>query len=147
VPVEFLRDIAIMDTPGTNSVVRQHQEITEDFIPRADLVLFITSIDRPLTESERQFLSYIQQWGWHDTLDYFNTQVHKSEYEEQIVGRIGGQFVYECEEVYARLRREAETRINSLDHREVCRRVVDNALGVLQQSAGLSAGAVGWVTF
>ncbi|MBA2647146.1 MAG: dynamin family protein, partial [Pyrinomonadaceae bacterium] len=63
VPIEFLRDIAIVDTPGTNSVVRQHQEITEDFIPRADLVLFITSIDRPLTESERQFLSYIQQWG------------------------------------------------------------------------------------
>ncbi len=29
----------------------------------ANLVLFITSIDRPLTESERQFLSYIQQWG------------------------------------------------------------------------------------
>src|SRR5215210_2705968 len=62
-PVEFLRNIAIVDTPGTNSVVRQHQEITEDFIPRADLVLFITSIDRPLTESERQFLSYIQHWG------------------------------------------------------------------------------------
>jgi small GTP-binding protein len=62
-PIEFLRNIAIVDTPGTNSVVRQHQEITEDFIPRADLVLFITSIDRPLTESERQFLSYIQQWG------------------------------------------------------------------------------------
>ncbi|MDQ3755611.1 MAG: dynamin family protein, partial [Acidobacteriota bacterium] len=62
-PVEFLRDIAIVDTPGTNSVIRQHQEITEDFIPRADLILFITSIDRPLTESERQFLSYIQQWG------------------------------------------------------------------------------------
>ncbi len=352
VPIEFLRDIAIVDTPGTNSVVRQHQEITEDFIPRADLVLFITSIDRPLTESERQFLSYIRQWGkkivivlnkvdtkeeaeivevvnyvddkcrellgfkplifpvsarlalqaklgshprdwsrsrfealedyifntlgererlrlkllspldsattvsdklaaeynsklelladdagkiarieqqldtahkdmqanfekfilrvgalvvelrdrgvdfldrymrikhlkllrsetqlretferevmsewksklevtlnesvdwlvrqnmklWHDTLDYFNTQVRKSEYDEQIVGRIGGQFVYEREEVYARLRREAETRINSLDHREVCRRVVDNAMGALQQSIGLGAGAVG----
>lgn len=352
VPVEFLRDIAIVDTPGTNSVVRQHQEITEDFIPRADLVLFITSIDRPLTESERQFLSYIQQWGkkivivvnkidtkdeaeitevvnfvddkcrellgfkplifpvaaklalqakqgshprewtrsrfealedyifntlgererlrlkllspldsattvsdklgaeygtklglladdaakiarieqqldtahkdmednfekfilrvdalvvelrdrgvdfldrhmrvshlkllrsesqfrdaferdvlgewkgkleatlnesvdwlvrnnmklWHDTLEYFNTQVRKGEYEEQIVGRIGGQFVYEREEVYARLRREAEARINSLDHREVCRRVVDNAMGALQQSVGVGAGAVG----
>ena len=52
-PIEFLRDIALVDTPGTNSVIRQHQEITEDFIPRADLVLFTTSIDRPMTESER----------------------------------------------------------------------------------------------
>lgn len=352
VPIEFLRNIAIVDTPGTNSVVRQHQEITEDFIPRADLVLFITSIDRPLTESERQFLSYIQQWGkkivlvvnkidtkdeaeiqevvsfvddkcrellgfkplifpvaaklalqaklgshprewsrsrfealedyifktlgqrarlrlkllspldsantvseklageyngklellaadtqkiarieqqletahkdmqanfekfilrvdalvvelrdkgvefidqhvrlrqlkllrsetqfreaferqvlsewktklestlsesvdwlvrnnmklWNDTLDYFNTQVRKSEYDEQIIGRIGGQFVYEREEVYARLRREAEMRVNSLDHREECRRVVDGALNALQQSVGLGASAVG----
>ena len=351
-PVEFLRDIAIVDTPGTNSVVRQHQEITEDFIPRADLVLFLTSIDRPLTESERQFLSFIQHWGkkivivlnkidakdeaeineviqfvddkcrellgfkplifpisaklalssklgspprdwtrsrfealedyifhklsegerlrlkllspldsagtvsdkltneytaklelladdttkiarieeqlgtareemgsnfekftlrvdalvvklrdrgvdfldrnmrirnlsllrsetrfreqferevladwqreldqavnesvdwlvknnmrlWNDTLEYFNTQVRKSQYDSQIVGRIGGQFVYEREEVHARIRREAETRISSLDHREECRRVITSAMSALQQSFGLGAGAVG----
>ncbi len=352
VPIEFLRDISIVDTPGTNSVIKQHQEITEDFIPRADLIVFITSIDRPLTESERQFLSYIQQWGkkiiivlnkidakedseiaeviefvdgkcrellgfkplifpisaklalnaklgspprdwtrsrfealedfifrklseaerlqlkllspldsantvadklaseysgklellsddtakisrieeqletaqkemgsnfekfilrvdalvielrdrgvdfldrnmrvrnlsllrsesrfreeferavladwqrefdktvnesvdwlirnnmrlWNDTLEYFNTQVHKSQYDSQIVGRIGGQFIYEREEVHARIRREAEARINSLDHREECRRVIHSTLGALQQSFGLGAGAVG----
>jgi small GTP-binding protein len=353
VPVEFLRNIAIVDTPGTNSVIKQHQEITEDFIPRADLVLFITSIDRPLTESERQFLSYIQQWGkkivivlnkidtkdeaeiaevtefvdskcrellgfkplifpiaaklalnaklgekpprdwtrsrfealedyifnklgererlqlkllspldsaqtvagklqaeysgklalinednakisrieeqletaqkemhenfrkfvlqidalvvefrdkgvdfldrsmrvrninmlrsetrfreeferevlenwqekldqtvndsvdwlvrnnmklWNDTLEYFNTQVRKSEYDSQIIGRVGGQFVYEREEVYARIRREAEARIQSLDHREECRRVISGSITALQQSFGLGAGAIG----
>ena len=350
--VEFLRDIAIVDTPGTNSVVKQHQEITEDFIPRADLVLFITSIDRPLTESERQFLSYIQQWGkkiiivlnkidtkdeadleevidfvdgkcrellgfkplifpvsaklalsaklgghprdwtrsrfealedyifhklgegerlqlkllspldsagtvagmlraeysgklellsddtskiariteqleaariemgstfekfilrvdalvvelrdrgvdfldrnmrlrnlsllrsetrfreeferevlaewrakldetvnesvdwlvrnnmrlWNDTLEYFNTQVRKAQYDSQIVGRVGGQFVYQREEVHARIRREAEARIQSLDHREECRRVIAASMTALQQSFGLGAGAVG----
>ena len=62
-PIEFLRDVSLVDTPGTNSVIKQHQEVTEDFIPRADRVLFITSIYRPLTESERQFLSFIQKWG------------------------------------------------------------------------------------
>ena len=62
-PVEFLRNITLVDTPGTNSIVQRHQEITEDFIPRADLVLFITSIDRPLSESERKFLDYIREWG------------------------------------------------------------------------------------
>jgi small GTP-binding protein len=351
-PVEFLRNIAIVDTPGTNSVIRQHQEITEDFIPRADLVLFVTSIDRPLTESERQFLSYIQRWGkkviivlnkidtkdeeeitqvvefvddkcrellgfkplifavsaklalaaklggpprdwsrsrfepledyifqtlnenerlrlkllspvdtadavagkledeyaakvqllsddtakisrietqleaarvemrsnfekfilqvdklvvelrdrgvdfldshvrlrhvnllrnetrfrdefessvltewrrelglvmdesvdwlvrsnmklWNDMLDYFNTQVRKSEYDSKVIGRIGGQFVYEREQVHSRIRGEAETRINSLDHREECRRVIDGAMSAIQQSFGLGAGAVG----
>lgn len=352
VPVDFLRNISIVDTPGTNSVIKQHQEITEDFIPRADLVLFITSIDRPLTESERQFLSYIQQWGkkivivlnkidtkdeseiaevaefidgkcrellgfkplifpiaakpalnaklggnprdwtrsrfepledyifnklgererlqlkllspldsaqtvagklqaeysgklelisedaakiarieeqldvaqkemrenfgkfilqidalivefrdrgidfldrsmrvrninvlrsevkfreeferevledwrgkldrtvnesvdwlvrsnmklWNDTLEYFNTQVRKAQYDSQIVGRVGGQFVYEREEVHARIRREAEDRIQSLDHREECRRVINSSISALQQSFGLGAGALG----
>ena len=39
-PVELLRNITLVDTPGTNSIVQRHQEITEDYIPRADLVLF-----------------------------------------------------------------------------------------------------------
>jgi small GTP-binding protein len=62
-PVELLRNITLVDTPGTNSIVQRHQEITEDYIPRADLVLFVTSIDRPLSESERRFLEYIREWG------------------------------------------------------------------------------------
>lgn len=351
-PIDFLRNISIVDTPGTNSVIKQHQEITEDFIPRADLILFITSIDRPLTESERQFLSFIQNWGkkivivlnkidtkeeaeiaeviefvdgkcrellgfkplifpvaaklalnaklgsnprdwtrsrfealedyilnklgererlqlkllspldsartiagklqaeytgklelinedsvkikrieeqlatvqqemqenfqkfilrvdaliiefrdsgvdfldrsmrlrninllrsetkfreeferevlegwrakldqtvnesvdwlvrnnmqlWNDTLEYFNTQVRKSQYDSQIIGRVGGQFVYEREEVHARIRREAEDRIQSLDHREECRRVINSSMTALGQSFGLGAGALG----
>ena len=31
--------------------------------PRADLVLFVTSADRPFTESERAFLEAIREWG------------------------------------------------------------------------------------
>ncbi len=63
-PSPLLKGLALVDTPGTNSIVRQHQEITEDFIPRADLVLFVTSFDRPLSESERQFLGFIRgNWG------------------------------------------------------------------------------------
>jgi small GTP-binding protein len=62
-PIDFLRNITLVDTPGTNSIVTRHQEITEDFIPRADLILFVTSIDRPLSESERKFLEYIREWG------------------------------------------------------------------------------------
>jgi small GTP-binding protein len=62
-PVDFLRNTTLVDTPGTNSIVERHQEITEDYIPRADLVLFVTSIDRPLSESERRFLTYIREWG------------------------------------------------------------------------------------
>lgn len=62
-PANFLRDITIVDTPGVNAVLREHQKLTEDFIPRSDLVLFIASADRPFTESERAFLERMRQWG------------------------------------------------------------------------------------
>ena len=62
-PAEALRDLAFVDTPGTNAVVEKHQELTERFVPRADLVLFVTSADRPFTRSERVFLELIVSWG------------------------------------------------------------------------------------
>lgn len=62
-PAEILRDIAIVDTPGVNAVLRKHQQITEEFIPRSDLILFIASADRPFTESERIFLAQMRTWG------------------------------------------------------------------------------------
>ncbi len=62
-PVDLLRDIHIVDTPGTNAVIREHEVLTTHFVPRADLVLFVTSVDRPFTESERQFLEGIRSWG------------------------------------------------------------------------------------
>jgi hypothetical protein len=51
-PAEILRKINIVDTPGTNVIVERQQRLTEEFVPRSDLVLFILSADRPFTESE-----------------------------------------------------------------------------------------------
>ncbi len=62
-PVDMLRKITIVDTPGTNAIHREHEALTSEFIPRSDLVLFITSADRPFTESERTFLEQIREWG------------------------------------------------------------------------------------
>ncbi len=62
-PAEFLREISVVDTPGTNAIVRRHEQITRAFIPRSDLVLFVTSVERPFSESERQFLELIREWG------------------------------------------------------------------------------------
>ncbi|GAA5500844.1 GTPase Der [Deinococcus xinjiangensis] len=62
-PLPSLEGVALVDTPGTNAIIRQHQALTEGFLPRADLVLFLTSADRPFTESERQFLSLAAKWG------------------------------------------------------------------------------------
>jgi len=60
---EYLKEISIVDTPGTNAIIREHEEITSLFVPRSDLILFVTSADRPYTESERLFLEQIRSWG------------------------------------------------------------------------------------
>lgn len=62
-PLPLLKQVNVVDTPGTNAVIRQHERLTDEFVPRSDLVLFVTSADRPLTESERQFLERITAWG------------------------------------------------------------------------------------
>ncbi len=62
-PLDLLRELNFVDTPGTNAVIREHEELTREFVPRSDLVLFVTSADRPFTESERQFLDHIREWG------------------------------------------------------------------------------------
>ena len=63
-PMETLKDVTLVDTPGTNSIIIEHAALTESFVHRAELVLFITSADHPFTESERQFLQFLKgKWG------------------------------------------------------------------------------------
>ena len=60
---DLLKEINIVDTPGTNVILERQQRLTEEFIPRADLVLFVLSADRPFTDSEVRFLKYVREWG------------------------------------------------------------------------------------
>jgi len=62
-PLDVLKDLDIVDTPGTNSIERMEEAITREFVPRADLVLFVTSLLQPLTASELDFLAHIREWG------------------------------------------------------------------------------------
>jgi small GTP-binding protein len=62
-PLPLLKELNIVDTPGTNAIIRRHERLTDEYVPRSDLVLFVTSADHPLTESERQFLERILTWG------------------------------------------------------------------------------------
>jgi len=61
--LDLLKELNIIDSPGTNAIIRRHELLTNAYVPRSDLVLFTTSADRPLTESERQFLEKILAWG------------------------------------------------------------------------------------
>ena len=63
-PVEILKEIAIVDTPGTNTIVAHHQEITERFIPYSDLIVFVFEAKNPYRQSSWEFFDYINA-EWH----------------------------------------------------------------------------------
>lgn len=90
-PIDLLSEINIVDTPGTNAVIREHEVITSEFVPRADLVLFITSSDRPFTESERTFLDLIRGWGKKvvvvlNKTDILQSEADLAEVQEYVAG-------------------------------------------------------------
>ncbi|MEL7529681.1 MAG: dynamin family protein [Bacteroidota bacterium] len=63
VPEPILKEITIVDTPGTNSRVTDHQEITTDFIPHSNLVVFVFFAGNPHVESAWQFFRHISnEW-------------------------------------------------------------------------------------
>ena len=58
---DVLKEISIVDTPGTNSIIRDHQSIIENYIPQSDLVIFVFPAKNPHTASAWDFLSLIRQ--------------------------------------------------------------------------------------
>jgi len=65
VDVEWLRSTYLVDTPGTNSIDEAHTALTQDFLPRSDLVLFVTSAQQPFSDSEQAFLRSVTGWRKH----------------------------------------------------------------------------------
>ncbi len=93
-PLDLLRELNFVDTPGTNAVIREHEELTRDFVPRSSLVVFVTSAERPFTESARQFLGHIREWGKKAGRKRFAALVSSLEFSAQAAQRgdrwIGG---------------------------------------------------------
>ena len=46
-PLDFLWDINVVDTPGTNSAIPGHQEISARFLTAADLLLYVFPVANP----------------------------------------------------------------------------------------------------
>jgi len=61
-PVPFLRrGLEFVDTPGVGSAIEANTQTTLKFLPECDAVLFVTSVDSPLTRVELEFLESIRQ--------------------------------------------------------------------------------------
>lgn len=58
-PMEALKKINIVDTPGLNALIEEHQKITESFIAKSDAVLWLFRADVAGKESERTQLEFL----------------------------------------------------------------------------------------
>ena len=62
-PIEILKDISIVDTPGTNTIIQEHQIITEKYIPNSDLTFFVLFAKNPYQKSAWDFLDFVSaEW-------------------------------------------------------------------------------------
>ena len=60
-PIPILEKIAIVDTPGTNSPFQQHEDITKEFIPNSDLVIFVFFSKNPYTNTAWSLVDFARK--------------------------------------------------------------------------------------
>src|SRR5204863_1782808 len=85
-PKEVLREITMVDTPGTNSIVKHHQTITEKYIPQSDLVVFVFSAANPHTKSAWELLTLIRK-EWHRKMVFVLQQADRASQDELTINR------------------------------------------------------------
>jgi small GTP-binding protein len=54
------KGVILVDTPGIGSIYKNNTEITENYLHRADAVIFVLAVDPPMTEKEMDFLDEVK---------------------------------------------------------------------------------------
>lgn len=80
-PAEILKEITIVDTPGTNSRELDHQIVTEGFIPHCNLVVFVFQMDNIHVDSAWDFFRKIKN-QWRKKIVFVLTKADRYEAEE-----------------------------------------------------------------
>lgn len=55
--------VHLIDTPGIGSVYRHNTDVTYRFLPKADAVLFLLSVDQPVGQAEYDFLKEVREYA------------------------------------------------------------------------------------
>lgn len=53
--------LVLVDTPGVDGLNTNHTDITYAFIPNADVILFVSDVDKPLSQPELDFVNMIKE--------------------------------------------------------------------------------------
>ena len=67
-PEQILQEVSIVDTPGTNSIIQNHQAITENYVPQSDLIIFVLEATNPHRGSEWELLTKIRRDWYRKTV-------------------------------------------------------------------------------
>jgi len=57
------RGVCLVDTPGIGSIYQHNSDITREFLPKADAVLFVLSVDQPVGQAEYDFLQEVHAYA------------------------------------------------------------------------------------
>jgi small GTP-binding protein len=83
IPEERLKGVFIVDTPGTNVTLEQHEQITQQFIPKADIVFFVIAAERAVTGSEIKLIRFIRE-DWLKNLVFLLNKIDTVESAEEL---------------------------------------------------------------
>jgi GTP-binding protein EngB required for normal cell division len=53
--------VTLVDTPGRGAVQQYHEVLLDEFLPRADAIVFLISADVPIAKSEKDFLKQLRK--------------------------------------------------------------------------------------
>ncbi|WP_448509956.1 dynamin family protein [Immundisolibacter sp.] len=63
-PAEWLKGgIRLIDTPGIGSVHQHNTDVSYQYLPQADAVIFVASVDQPVSRTELDFLIHIRRYA------------------------------------------------------------------------------------
>lgn len=86
---DFLRrGLFFVDTPGIGSAIEANTATTEQFLPQADAVIFVTSFDSPLGQAELEFLQKVREHVRKIFLIVNKSDLVTAEQREQVLGFI-----------------------------------------------------------
>ena len=83
IPENRLKGFFIVDTPGTNVTLEQHEQITQEFIPRADIVFFVIGAERAMTGSEARLIRFIKE-DWLKNIVFLLNKIDIAEGDDEL---------------------------------------------------------------
>jgi GTP-binding protein EngB required for normal cell division len=63
-PSAYLRDgVRLIDTPGVGSIYEHNTDVAYQYLPQSDAVLFLLSVDQPISKAELDFLKDVKEYS------------------------------------------------------------------------------------